>query len=465
MRADLRERSVGTWEIVEEDAEKREYTVSVRDAGGRALGMLRWPFEDVAAMTSGSSEENPSDLWERSGSQEFFGPSNEVGGAEQRALDSRTIWLADGASCRLREAPSSSPPREGALLEGTREIKAENWTVVDGYMKVTAEFQDGRPPVTGWIDIGLLVGYMSYMGHREFRALTDVEWYEERWLCRSSDLTVWVSQGGETWDSIVDELMRLGTLSRDQTQLDKETKRHARLLQEIVEESGYTYVALGLGKPYNEMWEVCSTMCHITIAYAAIMPEIEMKKLRQRMEAVVQEWPRLLPSERPWRLIRCKRFYFQKMPDPRGTKPWAYDKVAIAKKEWRTVHRWLEEGKLSSILPDPDDPAEFKEHVARIWERDQARIEEARVRASILEPHRGVLEMAQCGSGLGEISFEMEDLLEYLADQVRYFASASRRNDKDKLITPFITAPSRWHCTKQGEWKMARAAVPLQVMD
>ena len=53
------------------------------------------------------------------------------------------------------------------------------------------------------------------MGHREFRALTDVEWYEERWLCRSSDLTVWVSQGGETWDSIVDDLMRLGTLSRD----------------------------------------------------------------------------------------------------------------------------------------------------------------------------------------------------------------------------------------------------------
>ena len=66
--------------------------------------------------------------------------------------------------------------------------------------------------MTGWIDIGLLVGYM---GHREFRALTDVEWYEERWLCRSSDLTVWVSQGGETWDSIVDDLMRLGTLSRD----------------------------------------------------------------------------------------------------------------------------------------------------------------------------------------------------------------------------------------------------------
>ena len=62
MRADLRERSVGTLQIVEEDAENREYTVRVRDAGGRALGMLRWPFEDVAVMTSGSSEENPSDL-------------------------------------------------------------------------------------------------------------------------------------------------------------------------------------------------------------------------------------------------------------------------------------------------------------------------------------------------------------------------------------------------------------------
>ena len=65
------------------------------------------------------------------------------------------------------------------------------------------------------------------------------------------------------------------------------------------------------------------------------------------------------------RLIRGKRFYLK------GQHP----KVQIGKKEWRTVYRWLEEGMLSSDSPDPDDPAEFKEHVARIWERDPARIE------------------------------------------------------------------------------------------
>ena len=158
-------------------------------------------------------------------------------------------------------------------------------------------------------------------------------------------------------------------------------------------------------------------------------------------------------------------FYVQNMPDPRGTNPSAYDKVAIAKKEWSKVQRLLDEGTISSFWPDPEDPAEFREHVARIWERDRAILAEARVRASILAPHRGVSEMAQCGPGLGSVSFEMEDLLEYLADMVRHYASASRRNHRNKLVTPFLTARSRWHCTKQGEWKMARAPAALEEMD
>ena len=53
---------------------------------------------------------------------------------------------------------------------------------------------------------------------------------------------------------------------------------------------------------------------------------------------------------------------------------------------------------------------------------------------------------------------EMQDLLAYLADTVRFFAGASKRLDptrgrlKGKLVPPYVTPPERWHISKQGSW-------------
>ena len=65
--------------------------------------------------------------------------------------------------------------------------------------------------------------------------------------------------------------------------------------------------------------------------------------------------------------------------------------------------------------------------------------------------------MMRCDAGLGGDSHEFYDLLEYLADQVQYFPESHYRNKKGKLVPPFITKPSRWHCTKQGDWERAIA--------
>ena len=67
-----------------------------------------------------------------------------------------------------------------------------------------------------------------------------------------------------------------------------------------------------------------------------------------------------------------------------------------------------------------------------------------------------ILDMFRCDAGLGGTSLVLEDLLEYLADVVRHFAPASCRNSKGKLVLPYLTHPSMWHCTKQGDWQQMR---------
>ena len=67
-----------------------------------------------------------------------------------------------------------------------------------------------------------------------------------------------------------------------------------------------------------------------------------------------------------------------------------------------------------------------------------------------------ILDMFRCDAGLGGTSLVLEDLLEYLADVVRHFAPAFGRNSKGKLVLPYVAHPSRWHCTKQGDWQQMR---------
>ena len=61
--------------------------------------------------------------------------------------------------------------------------------------------------------------------------------------------------------------------------------------------------------------------------------------------------------------------------------------------------------------------------------------------------------MARCGSGLGGHSWELKDLLAYLADFIKHFPHGYQRDVKGKLVAPFVTSASGWHCTRRGDWQ------------
>ena len=46
-------------------------------------------------------------------------------------------------------------------------------------------------------------------------------------------------------------------------------------------------------------------------------------------------------------------------------------------------------------------------------------------------------------------------MLEYLADAVQYYSSAYGRTNAGKLVLPYLTHPTRWHCTRPGDWQRA----------
>ena len=126
----------------------------------------------------------------------------------------------------------------------------------------------------------------------------------------------------------------------------------------------------------------------------------------------------------------------------------------IAKMPWSRVQKLLDERRIDSNKIVDDD--ELPEYVLRMHIRDQARLAQAAERAMRLWPHEGVLDMYKCGAGLGDLSIELQDLLEYLADTIQYYSPAYGCSPAGKLVPPFLTHETRWHCTRQGDWQCAR---------
>ena len=63
------------------------------------------------------------------------------------------------------------------------------------------------------------------------------------------------------------------------------------------------------------------------------------------------------------------------------------------------------------------------------------------------------IEMARCDAGLGGRSWELQDLLAYLADFIKHFPHGYQRDAKNKLVPPFVTGVAGWHCTRRGDWQ------------
>ena len=191
----------------------------------------------------------------------------------------------------------------------------------------------------------------------------------------------------------------------------------------------------------------------ITIAYAASMSSSCEYLLSRRLRDTLEQWKLLEPKERPGTLI-CFRNWEVKRPEEVGYDCFSYQD--IARKPWRVVEELMDKGLIDSTCPHP--PADMPAYIERLYHRDVKRLNEARCRATLLRPHTGVLEMMRCGAGLGDNSHELYDLLEYLADIVQYFPGSHYHKRNGAIVPPFITHPSRWHCTRQADWM--RTIVP-----
>ena len=129
------------------------------------------------------------------------------------------------------------------------------------------------------------------------------------------------------------------------------------------------------------------------------------------------------------------------------------------------VTELVEEDRIHTI--DVEDLNELGEFVMRVYDRDRDRLSEGRQRAKRLKENDGTLEICRTFEGLGDDSLEMNDLLSYLCDTVRFFASASKRLEpkpnqlRGKLVPPYVIPPHRWHVTKQGDWLQTKVLATM----
>ena len=132
----------------------------------------------------------------------------------------------------------------------------------------------------------------------------------------------------------------------------------------------------------------------------------------------------------------------------------------IAELPWRVIEKMITERRIDTI--DVQLEADLPEFIRRCWERDVRRIEDARERARKLDPHQGTLDLVGCDHGLGFASHEMSDLLLYIGDAIRHWASASTRAQDEQglptgpLIRPYVVDERNWHVTRQGDWECTR---------
>ena len=123
------------------------------------------------------------------------------------------------------------------------------------------------------------------------------------------------------------------------------------------------------------------------------------------------------------------------------------------------LDKLLDDGRIEDTHFDPEVHGDVKDHIRRLYKRDNSRFHDAGVRAECLQPHSGLLAMQHRidGKGLAESSSgELIDLMEYLGDWLYYYYPAQFRV-AGKLRSPFCADPCHWHCTRQGDWAILRS--------
>ena len=348
------------------------------------------------------------------------------------------LCRSDHADCLLRSGPASDAPFTTIKIKHGEEIKILSWEIVDGFIHVQA-----KGAASGWLRVEHILGHANGV---IYKSLMDPEWYEQHWHVCSDHCQIRVLHGDS---HPIREMRAMGFR-------DREISEMLIMMEECggngFRWNGHTFVCMDIGRPFRNGYESCRG-CHITIAYAAGMSEGCMYFLNRRLDDTLEQWKRSEPKERPDTLLRLRNWEI-KRPEEVGYD--SFSQEEIARKPWRVVEELMAKGLIDSTSPHPQ--ADLPGYVERLYNRDVGRLNEARCRATMLRPHKGVLDMMRCDEGLGGNSHELYDLLEYLADIVLYFPAAHYLKRNGRLVPPYITKPSKWHCTRQSNWK--RTIVP-----
>jgi len=347
-------------------------------------------------------------------------------------------------SGRLCASPKLPEAFIGPVVKPGQILHVVSCEVYDGYIKVSL---DGKPEVDGGRP-----PYFVHVNHvlwkkddtSRWTVINDDDWYNQSWTFAVREMRIRVSEGTIEEDPTTVEAQDFHEVVNDKS--SKVTAKH-------FQDQGYTYVCLEVGWPFSDdRGETVWRNHHITLGYVPWMENANRNNLFDILDSILKEWPELAPHHRPSSLMRFRKFQC-KSPSEIG-----YDSYRMDSIECLHPHR-VQELVANGLLDVTSTALPLKrplrEEVMRLHQRDTNRYASAMERASTLGINDGTLTMLRPTSGLGNPgSLELYDLLEYLADALYHCPLCYSCDDRGKLITPRITRPSSWHCTRQGDWKV-----------
>ena len=204
----------------------------------------------------------------------------------------------DGASTGLRVSPLLESPyvrdSDGrtVTLKPLQAVFPETYDLQSGYLRVKV----GEQSESGFVHVKHIIWQQDGVRYEQ---LNDDQWEKKSWMIESCCCSIRVSHGhGATREELEAELSEIGIEKKD-------TKQSFACFSD-----GYTYVCLEVGYPFTaDCRTQASKRCHLTIAYAETMSDIQMGELKRVLTDVLNSYVKMKPKDRPWELQRFRTFF------------------------------------------------------------------------------------------------------------------------------------------------------------
>ena len=311
-------------------------------------------------------------------------------------------------------------------------------TVVDGF--VPFSFSESGGPVfhVAAEDVFWPIGSL----HR-WAPLTDRHWFSHSWPLDISKFWIKVVQG----------------ICFDDLPLSEQ-----RLFQEAVgPDAGsifykltkglerYTYASLELGSPILED-------VHVSLGYFIPVEEITMDKLTDALEITLRFWIETPRLERP-SVVPNYVPVQRTLAEESGYDVYRLMRIVdLSQDRLETIMRSDQvryHGVASSSADETEEEIIRKAHSSQ---RQRRQFHASRLpHVPDLLPGQPIT-MQTPAAGLGGItnSPHLVDLLHYLRDRLLHASALYKHDSEGNLVTPRLTSPARWHCSRRDSWMPVR---------